>query len=133
ADLRERHVQDLVARRLDHVQLDDDSRLHGLEPRLDVARLPERELAAARRDCDAVTHSAPSSPPRALPLPPLPRLAITRTARTARPRAARRPRPPRAARSSARAATCSRQAAPRAARAPSAARACAPCARVARP
>src|SRR4029077_558574 len=97
ADLRERHVENLIARRLDHVQLDDNSRLHGLEPRLDVLRLPERELAAARRDDDAVTHSAPSSPPRALPLPPLLRLAITRRARTTPPRATHRPRLPRRA------------------------------------
>src|SRR5262245_17128096 len=58
ADLRERHVEDLVARRLDDRQLDLRAGRDGLDARLDVIRLPECELAAARRDDESIAHCA---------------------------------------------------------------------------
>src|SRR5207248_5488926 len=57
ADLRERHVEDLVAARLDHVEADRQVGRDGEQARLDVLRLPEGERAAAGGD-DELVHVA---------------------------------------------------------------------------
>src|SRR5215469_3157083 len=49
ADFRQRNINDLVACRFDNVDASLDA--HGLEPRSNVASLPQSELGTARADC----------------------------------------------------------------------------------
>src|SRR5690606_11102997 len=66
ADLRERTVEEHVAGGLDRNERDVERGLAAPEQIADVARLPQRELAAARRDADWVARQRSSLTHKAL-------------------------------------------------------------------